>query len=204
MGPKKKGGKKGGDDWDEGLGEVADPIAAAAEADKKDEAAEAGDDGDAGGMGGLMAALKKNKGKRQKKGKVSEDPLEGEDPPGVDGAEAGDKEEPIDLSAKAPQEATMDDDEFAEPTKKGKGAKGGKQEKKSEPKAEEDEDEERDASGKVMSKKEKEKAKKEREKQRKKEQVCFFQKRLMVLVISNPPTPGRKEEDCHTRTRCES
>ena len=104
MAPKGKKGKKAGDDWDEGLGESADPIAQA-EAEAK--AADAEEEEETGGGGGLMAALKKNKEKRKKKGKnVDLDELEGEGDtvtPTVD--------ESLDLAAKAPEEATMDDED---------------------------------------------------------------------------------------------
>ena len=160
MAPKGKKGKKAGDDWDEGLGESADPIAQA-EAEAK--AADAAEEEETGG-GGLMAALRKNKEKRKKKGKnVGPDDLEGEGDtvtPTVD--------ESLDLAAKAPVEATMDDDDlFGGPAKKGKGGKGGKQQQAKQADADEEE------TGGVKTKAQKEKEKKEREKQRKKEQVCL-------------------------------
>ena len=167
MAPKGKKGKKAGDDWDEGLGESADPIAQAeAEAKAADAAAE---EEEIGG-GGLMAALRKNKEKRKKKGKnVGPDDFEGEGDtvtPTVD--------ESLDLAAKAPVEATMDDDDlFGAPAKKGKGGKGGKQQQAKQAGADEEE------TGGVKTKAQKEKEKKEREKQRKKEQV-----RLMKILDS--------------------
>lgn len=179
MAPKGKKGKKGNDDWDDGLGESADPIAQAeAEAKAAEAAKDAEEDEGAGGGGGLMAALKKNKEKRKKKGKaVDNDFLEGEDPT-QDGT--GTPAEPaVDLAAKAPEEATMDDeDDMFGPTKgkKGKGgAKGGQQQAKkaAEPEAEDDEDGE---TGGVKTKAQKEKEKKEREKQRKKEQAAAKKK----------------------------
>ncbi|KAK5121556.1 hypothetical protein LTR85_004728 [Meristemomyces frigidus] len=183
MAPKGKKGKKGGDDWDEGLGEVADPIAAAeAEAKAADVAQDGEDDegaGGGGGGGGLMAALKKNKEKRKKKGKaVVDDGLEGEDPPaqqngaGEANGDAAESEPVVDLSAKAPEEATMDDEDlFDAPAKGKKGGKGGKQQPKKAAEAEPEADGEDDdgASGGVKTKAQKEKEKKEREKQRKKE-----------------------------------
>lgn len=173
MAPKGKKGKKGGgDDWDEGLGEDAAPIAQAdAEAKAVDAAAADDDDNAGGGGGGLMAALKKNKEKRKKKGKaVDNDWLEGEDPTAEDGAPA---EPAVDLAAKAPEEATMDDEElFGAPGKGKKGGKGGK--KTAGPEPAEDGDE--DAGGKVKTKAEKEREKKEREKQRKKEQAAAKKK----------------------------
>ena len=112
-----------------------------------------------------MAAMRKNRDKKKKKGKVVEDFVEGEDPPTP---ETENVDEAAELAAKAPEEATMDD-EFALPEKKGKG-KGGKAAPAAAEPANGD-GEERAADGHIMSKKEKEKAKKEREKQRKKEQV---------------------------------
>ncbi|KAK4541677.1 hypothetical protein LTR36_007821 [Oleoguttula mirabilis] len=177
MAPKGKKGKKGGDDWDDGLGEVVDPIAQAeAEAKAADAAQDAEDDEGAGG--GLMAALKKNKEKRKKKGKaVVDDAVEAEDPPSQqDGAapaddEAAEPEPVVDLSAKAPEEATMDDEDlFDAPSKGKKGGKGGKQQPKKTADAEPEEDgEDDDAAGGVKTKAQKDKEKKEREKQRKKE-----------------------------------
>jgi hypothetical protein len=161
MAPKGKKGKKAGDDWDEGLGESADPIAQA-DADAKAADAAAEDEEESGGGGGLMAALKKNKERRKKKGKTVEEIEDEGDTvtPTVD--------ESLDLAAKAPEEATMDD-EFGGPAKKGKGGKGGKQQPAKEA---ENADEE---GGGVKTKAQKEKEKKEREKQRKKENVCSMQ-----------------------------
>jgi translation initiation factor 5B len=164
MAPKKKAGKKAQDDWEADLGE--DQIAQAETAANGDEPANE-DKGESMG-GGLLATIKKNRGKKAKKGKPVEDFVEGEDPT-LDGADTTTQP---DLTAKAPREATFDDDEediYSGPIKKANNSKGGQADKVEEPK---DDDEERDASGRVMTKKEKEKAKKEREKQRKKEQVC--------------------------------
>jgi translation initiation factor 5B len=159
MAPKKKGGKKPQDDWENDLGETPDPIAEATKNAKAEEAAaDAAEDDDMGG--GLLAALRKNRAKKVKKGKQVEDFVEGEDPTAHDDAPPGD------LAAKAPQEATMDDEDvFGQPVKKGKEAKSKPKEDAAE------DDEERHADGRVKTKKEKEKEKKEREKQRKKEQV---------------------------------
>jgi len=155
-------------------------------------------------VSGLLASLRKNKGKRAKKGKVVEDFVEGEDPEptnGVDGHE--DDEAAVQeaaLAAKAPEEANMDDEDvFGAPIKKGKGGKGAKGSKQqstaaseqvsrnaspapasaspappAEENGEDDEDDDADTGGKVLTKKEKEKLKKEREKQRKKENVSFL------------------------------
>jgi translation initiation factor 5B len=169
MAPKKKGGKKPADDWENDLGETPDPIAAATEQAKATEAErnEGQHDevnGEELGGGGLLAALKKNKAKRAKKGKPVEDFVEGEDPTAPEPAPAE-----VDLAAKAPEEATLDDEDvFAGPSKKGKGGK--KQPEKAAPA---DADSDREDGGGLKSKKEKEREKKEREKQRKKEQVGF-------------------------------
>jgi translation initiation factor 5B len=166
MAPKKKGGKKQADDWEADLGETVDPIAQAAEEAKQaenDQEAEAGETN--GASGGLLAALRKNKDKRAKKGKpVNNDFVDGEDPDG-----AAPTPPATDLASKAPAEATFDDDEdvFAGTLKKDKGGK-----KQSEKTADANDDED-NAGGGLKSKKEKEREKKEREKQRKKEQVCY-------------------------------
>ncbi|RMD40930.1 hypothetical protein DV735_g4189, partial [Chaetothyriales sp. CBS 134920] len=137
MAPKKKGGKKAADDWENELGETVDPIAKATEDAKNAEAAQdaaaAAPDGEEGEVGGLLAALRKNKNKRAKKGKIDNDFVEGEDPAQTDSPAAP---EPVDLSAKAAEEATLDDQDFAGPGKKGKGGK-----KPAEKPAAEDDDE---------------------------------------------------------------
>ncbi|KAH9826115.1 eukaryotic translation initiation factor 5B-like [Teratosphaeria destructans] len=163
MAPKGKKGKKTDDNWDEGLGESVDPIAQA-EAEAK--AADAP----------KMKRKQKNKDKRKKKGKVVEE-LEGEDPT-QDGAGTPIEEAPItDFATKAPEEATMDDEDvFGAPAKGKKGGKGGKQQPaaKDEPQADGDDDE--GEGGGVKTKAQKEKEKKEREKQRKKEQAAAKKK----------------------------
>src|SRR5256885_258747 len=170
MAPKKKGGKKQAEDWENDLGETPDPIAAATQDTRVAEAKhDGGQDGevndDEHGGGGLLAALKKNKAKRAKKGKPVDDFVEGEDPTAPEPAPVE-----VDLNAKAPQEATLDDEDvFAGPSKKGKGGK--KQPEK--PASVVGADSDKDDGGGLKSKKEKEKEKKEREKQRKKEQVGF-------------------------------
>lgn len=169
MPPKKKGNKKGNDDWEADLGESVDPIAAATQEAKDADAAHDAAEDDVGGGGGLLAALKKNKKQKQKKGKpIQEDYLEGEDPPDADGTIAdGQPNNENELAAKAPEEANADDLFDAQPTK----AKGGKG-KPGKPEAVPKDDEGSDGEGGgLKSKKEKEKEKKEREKQRKKEQV---------------------------------
>jgi translation initiation factor 5B len=158
MPPKKKNNKKDADDWEEELSETPAP---AAEPETKDEPVEA-DAEDEFPAGGLMAMMRKKQ--KKKKGKQTEDFVEGEGPPA--------EEEP-DLAEKAPVEASIDD-EFALPDKKGKG--------KSAPAkpAGDDEDDERGADGKVLTKAQKEKLKKEREKQRKKENVSTSAEPLPV------------------------
>ena len=156
MPPKKKGSKKAQDDWEAELGETIAPANGATESND----ALAEDDGEDGNTaGGLMAMLRKNKDKRKKKGIVDNDVVEGEDELGAEPAE--------DLTAKAPQEATLDD-EFALPDKKGKGGKGTG---KAAAKRDEPDVDDEAGTGKILTKAEKEKLKKEREKQRKKEQV---------------------------------
>ena len=180
MAPKKKGNKKGNDDWEADLGESPDPIAAAAQEAKEVEAArDTGPDEASGGGGGLLAALKKNKSNKKKKGKVVEDDfVDGEDGPTVDGVNGHVESDALqDLATKAPEEATTED-LFEEQVTKAKGGKGkqGKKDGTLVPNDEADgEDAEEGGTGGVKSKKEKEKEKKEREKARKKEQVrvCF-------------------------------
>ena len=178
MAPKKKGGKKKDDDWDAGLGETIDPIAQAETEAKQAEATKDAEEGeDVSGGGGLLAALKKNRGKKAKKGKVVEDFVEGEDPVDAYGVDGEDITAGINLQSKAPEEANLEDeDAFGGPAKKGKGGKGGgkpaqQQRGKKDEDEDEAEDDEDEAGGKMKTKKEKEKEKKEREKQRKKDQV---------------------------------
>ena len=181
MAPKKKGNKKGNDDWEADLGESPDPIAAAAQEAKEIEAVQdVGPDEASGAGGGLLAALKKNKSNKKKKGKVvEEDYLDGEDPPAADGINGHVDSNGIqDLATKAPEEATTED-LFEEQVTKAKGGKGkqGKNDGTLAPTEDEDrEDAEEGGTGGVNSKKEKEKEKKEREKARKKEQVrvCLY------------------------------
>lgn len=146
MAPKKKGGKRQEEDWEADLGESAPAVDAPTE-DQPDAGA---GDGEEAPTGGLMAALRKNKAKKAKKGKPANDFVDGEDP--VD-----------DLASKQPEEGTFDEDDVFS----GKPKKPIK-EVKAAPAEEPEEGEFR-----VKSKKEKEKEKKEREKQRKKEQVCL-------------------------------
>ena len=177
MAPKKKGGKKQADDWEAELGETIDPIAEATEAAKKAEQAEDAADDAGAAPGGLLAALRKNKDKRAKKGKTApNDFVDGEDPDAAISTPPA-----TDLDAKAPTEATFDDEDdiFSGPIKKGKGGK--KAEQPAEP-ADKDEEE-----GGLKSKKEKEREKKEREKARKKEQVRVYKGRVCVRVCVLTP-----------------
>jgi translation initiation factor 5B len=178
MPPKKKGGKKQADDWEADLGETIDPIAQATADAKQAETEEDGAGENMNGGGGLLAALRKNKDKRAKKGKpVINDFVEGEDPDSI-----APPPPPTDFDAKAPSEATFDDEKgedtvFAGTTKK---PKGGKKQQEAPADGAEDEDAEEGEGGGVKSKKEKEREKREREKQRKKEQVS----RLVMLVAA--------------------
>ena len=169
MAPKKKGNKKGNDDWEAELGETPDPLVVASQEakDNNDGAKDGADDDTGSAGGGLLAALKKNKKNKKAKGKhVEEDFVDGEDLPGVNGHAEPDTI--VDLGNKvAPEEATADD-LFTEGPAIGKGGKGKPGKKDEPPKEDADEDVE---GGGLKSKKEKEKEKKEREKQRKKEQV---------------------------------
>ena len=120
-----------------------------------------------------MAALKKNKSKKQKKGKVvEEDYVDGEDLVTANGFQGHEGENDVEgLGAKAAQDASIEDIPAKQPTK----AKVGKEKQNKAtqaPKA--DEDGSGEEAGGLKSKKEKEKERKEREKQRKKEQVCFI------------------------------
>ncbi|KEF57538.1 translation initiation factor 5B [Exophiala aquamarina CBS 119918] len=184
MAPKKKGGKKQADDWEADLGETVDPIAQATEdAKQAEQIGEAGDGEVNGAAGGLLAALRKNKDKRAKKGKpVLNDFVDGEDPDGA-------APTPLfaDLDSKAPAEATFDDEEdvFAGNSKKDKGGK------KQPEKAAEADDDEDNAGGGLKSKKEKEREKKEREKQRKKEQAA---KKKPAAPAAPAVPPGAKAE----------
>ncbi|KAF3072481.1 Eukaryotic translation initiation factor 5B [Trichoderma lentiforme] len=169
MAPKKKGNKNAQEDWEAELGESIAPAGDAPPATEQN-----GEDGEAAGGGGLMAMLRKNKEKRKKKGIVDEEPAP----------------EPVaeDLSAKAPVEASLDDDEFALPQKKGKGGKG-----KPAPAAKDDDKDDLEEPGRILTKAEKEKLKKEREKQRKKEQAAK----------KKTPAPAKAPEPAKTTAKDE-
>ncbi|KAI1800506.1 hypothetical protein F4811DRAFT_566865 [Daldinia bambusicola] len=161
MPPKKKGNKKAADDWEAELGESIAPANGDGTPPADENPEENNEDGDAP-VGGLMAMMKKNREKRKKKG-LSED--------FVDGGDASTTEPTPDVAAKAPEEATMED-EFALPEKKGKGGKQNKQPAAKAAAAAAADGEETGEGGRILTKAEKEKLKKEREKQRKKEQAA--------------------------------
>lgn len=172
MAPKGKKGKKQQDDWENEMGEDATTAQVnGGEPEDNPDPKDGVEPEDEMGGGGLLAALKKNKDRRKKKGKHDNAFVEGED---IAALANGDAPATTDdaLAAKAPEEATFDDnDVFAgNATKKGKAGK-------SPANVVEDDDDDNDSvasgavGGGVKSKKEKEKEKKEREKQRKKEQV---------------------------------
>jgi translation initiation factor 5B len=170
MAPKKKGGKKAQDNWEDDVVETPEPVAQPAATDGNDDDEEMG--------GGLLAALKKNRAKKVKKGKAVEEIVEAEDPSEENGEE---KPQEVNLADKAPEEANMEDDDlFGQPAKKGKGGKATQ-------KAKDDDDEELNEGGHVKSKKEKEREKKEREKQRKKEQAA--KKKTTAPAGTEPAKP---------------
>ncbi|KAK4065730.1 uncharacterized protein Triagg1_8499 [Trichoderma aggressivum f. europaeum] len=172
MAPKKKGNKNAQEDWEAELGESIAPAGDAPPAAEQN-----GEDDEAAGGGGLMAMLRKNKEKRKKKGIVDEEP----------------EPEPVaeDLSAKAPVEASLDDDEFALPQKKGKGGKG---KPAPAPAAKDDDKDDLEDSGRILTKAEKEKLKKEREKQRKKEQAAKKKTPAPAKAAPEPAKTTAKDE----------
>lgn len=183
MAPKKKGNKKQDDDWEAELGEAAPGAGGEAEAEANPDEP-AGEDGEAAGAGGLLAALRKNKNKKAKKGKPANDYIEGEDPTeGADGAGGG-----VDPDSKKPEEGNLEDEDDVFAGKSQKSAKAAA----AAVKAQQAEDQVPDGDGfRVKSKKEKEKEKKEREKQRKKEQVrirlsfllCFLDFSELICIV---------------------
>lgn len=181
MAPKKKGNKRQEEDWEADLGESA-PTGDAPTNDEPENGPD--NDGETEAAGGLMAALRKNKAKKAKKGKPANDFVDGEDPA-------------ADLASKAPEEGTFDEDDvFA-----GKPKKPIKEAAAPPPPAEDE-----DGEFRVKSKKEKEREKKEREKQRKKEQVClhrsFILDTLMTLtdlVTLSRPLQRRRPPPNHRR-----
>ena len=175
MAPKRKGIKKVNDDWEAELGEIISSTAGFVEGSQAAETADNIED-DVGGVseaGGLMAALKKNKSRKQKKGKgIDERFSDGEDPVvtnGIDGGES-DNAPPIEVADKLSELATTDDTfgmaAMKDDCGKGNQAKAAENIKDAGDVSDEDR-------GTLKSKKEKEKERKEREKQRKKEQVWW-------------------------------
>ncbi|KFH44547.1 Eukaryotic translation initiation factor 5B-like protein [Hapsidospora chrysogenum ATCC 11550] len=169
MAPKKKGNKKGQDDWEADLGESIAPAGEQPPADGSNGNAEGGDDDATGGGGGLMAMLRKRKEKRKQKGLPDEEQAE----------TVG---EPV-FAPQTAQDADAED-EFALPDKKNKGGKGKQAPKKEEPETASD--------GRVLTKAEKEKLKKEREKQRKKEQA--LKKKAAGPAKAEPAKPAAPEK----------
>ena len=166
MPPKKKGNKKGADDWEAELGEQAAPTNGAAEDAPAGGDAPAEEEEETGGGGGLMSLMRKNKEKRKKKG-LSEDFVQGEDPA-------------------APAEANAED-EFALPEKKGKG--------KAAAKTADNDDVGGEDTGRVKTKAEKEREKKEREKQRKKEQAAKKKAAGPAKAEPEKPAAAAKEQE---------
>lgn len=152
MAPKKKGNRKQDDDWEAELGESIAPVS---EQPKDATPADAAPEEDDMG-GGLLAALRKNKNKKAKKGKPVNDFVEGED---ATEQANGD----VDFSSKQPEEGTVDQEDVFAGKKKQKPAKATPPAPASV---------EGDGEIRVKTKKEKEREKREREKQRKREQVC--------------------------------
>ena len=193
---KKKGNRKGDDDWEAEIGEPA-PVAVAdaakddsngtakgADVDttaKNSAAADGSDDEEDVGGGGLMRLMRKNKAKRKKKG-LTEDYVDGELAEGYQhnkDVQAGDGAAAVegDESLFSPEIATpvaaakQDDVEEEKPAHGKKGGKGGAKADKAVDTADD---------GRLLTKAEKEKLKKEIEKQRKKEvSFCFL---FFVLV----------------------
>ncbi|ORY18555.1 hypothetical protein BCR34DRAFT_596143 [Clohesyomyces aquaticus] len=188
MPPKKKGNKKANDDWEADLGETVTPAAADGTGTPEAKPEEAAPEDDAFG-GGLMAAIQRRGKKKGKKNAGAEqDFVQGEDPT----TEAA-------VEAKAPVEATFDDDEdvFAGNAGKKKG-KGKKEEE------EKEKDEGKTGAGagagagepRVKTKAEKEKEKKEKEKQRKKELAA--KKKATAPAKAEPAKPAAETKAAPT------
>ncbi|KAJ5183307.1 hypothetical protein N7492_000923 [Penicillium capsulatum] len=169
MPPKKKGNKRQEEDWEADLGEAA-PDASAPQTDEPQDGANGEDDNEM--AGGLMAALRKNKAKKAKKGKAN-DFVEGEDPA-------------ADLTSKQPEEGNFDEDDVFS----GKPKKPTKEAPAAKPAAAEE-----DGEFRVKSKKEKEKEKKEREKQRKKEQAATKKKVAPAPQKTEPAKPAAESKN---------
>ncbi|KAI9931793.1 hypothetical protein ASPWEDRAFT_66346 [Aspergillus wentii DTO 134E9] len=174
MPPKKKGNKRQEEDWEADLGESAPAANTQAEEQPQEDAT---GDGEEAGGGGLLAALRKNKNKKAKKGKVVNDFVEGEDP-------SEDANGAVDLASKQPEEGTFDEDDVFAGKKNQKPIKAAAQAPPKEPE---------DDTFRVKSKKEKEKEKKEREKQRKKEQASQ-KKKTAPAPAPAKPQPTKSDE----------
>jgi hypothetical protein len=159
MAPKKKGNKKAQDDWEADLGESVVPQNDGVDgaASPTEEAAAPPEEA----LGGLMASLQRRNKKKKKN--QQQDWIEGEDPL-ADGDDQ--RQAPVDLASKAPEEANFEDDDVFAGNYKTKGKAAAE---KKEAAAEEKKDE----GPRVKTKAEKEKEKKEKEKQRKKELVSL-------------------------------
>ncbi|KAL4891625.1 hypothetical protein BDV59DRAFT_181356 [Aspergillus ambiguus] len=168
MAPKKKGNKRQEEDWEAELGESV-PAAGGESADAPAE--EPAEEDNMGG--GLLAAVRKNRNKKAKKGKPVNDFVEGEDAEPANG-DAG-------FESKAPQEGTFDDEDdvFA-----GNAKKPNKAAVKPPPPPKDEDD-----GFRVKSKKEKEREKKEREKQRKREQAA----KKKTAAPAEKPQPAKAE-----------
>ncbi|KAL4752349.1 hypothetical protein BDW72DRAFT_71930 [Aspergillus terricola var. indicus] len=174
MAPKKKGNRKQEEDWEAELGESIPPAGGDSPAQEEAPGAD-GDDGEAAG-GGLLAALRKNKNKKAKKGKPTNDFVEGEDPTQEANGDT-------DFASKQPEEGTFDEDDvFA--GKKSKPIKAA-------PPPSEPADE--DSGPRVKTKKEKEREKKEREKQRKREQAAKKKTTEPKQPEQKKPEPKKEE-----------
>ncbi|OCK84289.1 hypothetical protein K432DRAFT_345368 [Lepidopterella palustris CBS 459.81] len=183
MPPKKKGNKKANDDWEADLGEAVNPVATAHNGDTATDAPPAPAEEDSFG-GGLMASIQR-RGKKKKKNQ-QEDFVEGED-----ATADGQNGNVANISAKAPEEATMEDEDiFSGPVKKGKGKPTPR---KPEPAEEEiQEPQQEDGAPRVKTKAEKEKEKKEKEKQRKKELAA--KKKATTPAAASKPEPAKAAE----------
>ncbi|EAW08329.1 putative mitochondrial translation initiation factor IF-2 [Aspergillus clavatus NRRL 1] len=171
MAPKKKGNKKQEEDWEAELGESAPAV------DQPQETPAAADEEAESMGGGLLAALRKNKTKKAKKGKPTNDFVEGEDAtPAADAA--------VDLASKQPEEGTFDDEDDVFAGKKNQKAAKATPAAPAEPQD--------DGEFRVKSKKEKEREKKEREKQRKKEQAA---KKKGAEPKAEPAKAEKKKEE---------
>ncbi|KAI5781475.1 hypothetical protein EDC01DRAFT_784380 [Geopyxis carbonaria] len=192
MAKKDKKSKKVIDDsWENEIDTAPDPIAAAVAEEKAAEPSEPAapqeaTEDDFGG-GGLLAALKKNRDKKGKKGKKG--PAVVEDEPSGDATPTG-ADTPADTATGPTVVTEIDDDDFG-PVKKGK--KGGKAEpaQSATPPVEGADAGAEETGGRVKTKSEKEKEKKEREKQKKKEQAA--RKKATKSATTEAPAAKGKE-----------